>query len=189
MTANEVRTAFEDAKDELIDDSKFYRWINYIESILYEKLVNIDSERFIAEEEYTITSDINEYSLPVDFSHINAKSCGIFSLTSSGKLSTKISGYSLKKDKIYLKNPINTTVLLRYIPCRTEIVSGDDIVLGSKDFLSFYEHALSEYLAILDEEIEDENISIHRAEKILEQILNNYNRNNSTLDISVGDFY
>ena len=198
MTVDEIRTAFEDAKDELIDDNKFYRWMNYIESSLREKLVRIDAERFIAEEEYSVLSGTEEYALPVDFSHINAKSCGFFLLTDSGKLSSKLSetaygsesqGYYFKKDKVHFTGLLDASVSLRYIPSRDEITANEDIVLGGKDFLPFYEQALSKYLAIEDEEVEEEEISSLRADKILESLLNNYNRSTNTLDVSAGDFY
>lgn len=197
MTAGDIRTVFEDFKNEKIDDNKFYKWLNYVDQWLYQKLTTIDPERFILEASYSVNGGVSAYDLPLDFWHINGKDCGFFSVAGTEPVAkfaptaygSRRVGYFLRGEQVCFTGNLNGAVLLRYLPRRPVITAEDSALIGGADFQEFYEQALTVQLAIDDEELNDEALARERLRSLLQDLFALFNRDQAALDLGVGDFY
>lgn len=198
MNVSEIQTAFENYKGENFDNDKFYKWLNYADRFLYEKLCLIEPEKFIKTQNFTVTGGTPNYTLPADFGHINALGTGFYSVDSEGNPVGKFftthygslsTGFYLTNSEVYFTGNLNGSIVLRYVPTRNVLSDDADSLAGGERFKDFYEQVLNKYFAIDYEEAEEEGVSEKRLKNILEEIFSNYSRNNATVSVFSGDFY
>lgn len=79
IQVSSIKTRFERYKRDISDfDNVFVDWCEDILYFIYERLKNIDPERFIQQELYYVVTDPDVFTLPSDFMDMRQTNCGMF---------------------------------------------------------------------------------------------------------------
>ena len=126
-----------------VSDTLFLDWLNDLNYIVYDLLMNINPGEYISTQTISITSGTDTYSLPSDFSNMKILGCGVYEDDSNTELEytgykSSLSGYYIKQNQIFFTpEPTQAKdVQLRYIPELAELEDdADKILLTRRNFL------------------------------------------------------
>jgi len=194
LLVSAVQSAFSRRKRDITDVpiATFAEWCDFANKFIYRKLVNLDPERFVKTQSYTISNSPETENLPSDFKHIKPEGCGFYYIDNNSEpTSTPLTrtGYGSVLRGFYITGTTvvftgiesSETYTLRYIPTQTKIdavtdyFTTDTLVTGTEIIPDEYLEMLVNDLDVLynqwDEDTTSESLADFRFMRTLDEML------------------
>ena len=190
-----ARTSLENLKKDLSDvpQPTFVEWCNFVAREAYNRVTNLDPERYLLQVSFVVSAEPQTSTLPTDFRNILPLGCGFFEVDDNGKDSTrKLSrtgfGSHLKGYYIIAGNQVvftgmnnSQTIRLRYIPQLTQYTQQSDfftidglstgVEVIEEDYLNYIVKALDTFYTQWDEVPGSESLADFRFVRIMDEMM------------------
>lgn len=183
LTVSSVRTKFELIKKDISDVSNdlFIFWSDQINKFVYRTLYQVDPERYIQEQDYTVTGSPQTSTLPTDFRDLKSFGCGVFLKNDDGtttqdflpivQYGSQARGYYITGSNIVFTGIEDSSFRLRYMPELPTIDSTDDTFIIPDEFEWYLIQALDVYYNMWDEMPGAEALSDQRFTRVLDELV------------------
>lgn len=163
ITLTTARQALLNRKRDISDvgQSVFIQWLDFINKYLYRQLTNIDSERWILTQTYTVSTSPQTFSLPTGFLNMSALGCGLYKVDVNGvdtcyqlartSFGSTNEGFYITGNNIVFTGIVSTTSFkLRYIPVLATLASMSDSVIIDDYYLEYLVNAMDVQYSMWD---------------------------------------
>lgn len=158
----------------------FLSWCDYLNKWAYRKLTQVDPERFVSTQSYTISSNPQTSALPASFRDVQAFGCGFYLMDSTGNFvadelmrtgfGSYSQGYWISGTNVIFTGMTTGTITLRYIPTVSTIDDLADTFSIPDEYMQYIEEALVKLYMMWDEEPGNESLSDQRFLNFLDDL-------------------
>lgn len=181
-TATQAQTKLEERLHDITDvpEATYLTWCDYLNKWAYRRLTQVDPERFISTQSYTISSNPQTSALPASFRDIQAYGCGFYLMDSTGNFiadelmrtgfGSRSQGYWISGTNVVFTGLETGTITLRYIPTVSTIDGLSDTFSIPDEYMQYIEEALVKLYMMWDEEPGNEALSDQRFLNFLDDL-------------------
>lgn len=182
ITALQSQTKLLERLQDLSDvpDATFLSWCDYLNKWAYRRLTQIDPERFVSTQSYTISSNPQTSALPASFRDVQAMGCGFYVMDSTGTFiddelirtgfGSRSKGYWISGTNVVFTGMETGTITLRYIPTVSTIDDLADTFSIPDEYMQYIEEALVKLYMVWDEDPNKEALADQRFMNYLDDL-------------------